>query len=102
MVGMKSMGSVQMPPAFSMLVVKQSVVCGGASGKSVGYEIALKSSAAFPMFSTETVCGLSLLVLSTLAAAKLKDGVCERLISTTWVPFLSGKKTSPFASTATP
>ena len=42
------------------------------------------------MFWTETVCGLSVLVLPSFVVAKLNDGGCDWLTSTTWLLVLSG------------
>ncbi len=77
-VGVKSMVRGQTSPGVSGVPIEQSFSSSNC-GKSNGKEIVVKSSAAFPTFWTETVCGLLVLVLPSYVAAKLKEGGCDWL-----------------------
>ena len=64
-VGVKSMGSVQRAPAGSEVVEVQTLGTELSRGKSAATPNPLKVNVAFPIFSTVTDCGLSLLFTPT-------------------------------------
>jgi hypothetical protein len=69
-------GHVELPPSTKFVEMLGSVPVVG-----------INVSAALPMFSSSSVCGLSLLVLPTLVDAKLRLGGVAREISFTRLLF---------------